>query len=141
MSCQPSPQPQASGTAAATASSGTTTNNATRERSRKELGSGSISGSGPGAGLAGVPGAAGVPGGPVTRVPGDAVMGGSSLCSGRHGRGFTLRAGNYAYVTVTYESVGYAGGSRPRAARAGLLAPGRGFEPRFNGPKPLVLPG
>src|SRR6266700_2585421 len=119
MSCQPSPQPQASGTAAATASSGTTTNSATRKRSRKELGSGSMSGSAPRAGLAGVPGVpvgvpgvpVGVPGGPVTRVPGDAVMGIPPRSARAPRAGVTLRAGkNYAYVTVTYESVGLARG-------------------------------
>ena len=56
----------------------------------------------------GVPGAAGVLGGRVRRVSGGAVMG-SSLCSGATGGG-SLRAGDYAYVTVTYEYVGYARG-------------------------------
>src|ERR1051326_8989069 len=95
MSCQPSPQPQASGTAAATASSGTTTNSATRKRSRKEPGSASTSGSG----ARGE--AAGGPGGPVTRASGGAVMGFLALLG-------APRAGDYAYVTVTYEDVGYA---------------------------------
>src|SRR5690348_10364619 len=100
MSCQPRPQPQASGMAAATASSGTTTNKPTRKRSRKELGSGSISGSG----ADGEPARA--PGVPVTMVPGDAVM--IPRSARGLGAGATLRAGNYAYVTVTYENVGYA---------------------------------